>query len=276
MGRLCGIVLVLLSQIGASALASDDKPFQPLQAYLNTDTSYKVDTEPFTTYLNQLEKKKAAFKNERDFLRFVFHKTHQKFLRHYEAYASFSDLLQTGKYNCLTGTALYSILLDHFNITYSTIETNYHIFILAKADGVPVLLEATDPLSGFVENEKELASKLEHYRDNSLENPSRSKEQVQYEFSFNLWETVSLQELTGLLYFNQAIKSFNEKHLEEATAFLMKAAQFRPSERMEEFSSIVMAMVKESELTTAVKQTLVTQLKQVKKQSTQEMSASLH
>lgn len=276
MGRLCGIVLILLLPMSVVSLAAEDVPFQTLQAYLDTDTSHKVDTEVFTAYLTQLEKKKASFKHERDFLRFVFHKTHQKFLKHYEAYASFSDLLQTGKYNCLTGTALYSIILDHFHITYSTIETNYHIFILAEVDGVPVLLEATDPLSGFVENEKELATKLAHYRDNTLENPSRSKEQVQYEFSFNLWETVSLQELTGLLYFNQAIKSFNEKRLEEATAFLMKAAQFRPSERMEEFSSIVMAVVKESELPSAVKQTLATQLKQVKKQSTQEMSASLH
>lgn len=276
MGRLCGISLILLLQIGASSFAAEDAPFHTLQAYLNTDTSLKVDTETFTTYLTQLEKKKASFKNERDFLRFVFHKTHQKFLKHYEAYASFSDLLQKGKYNCLTGTALYSILLDHFNIDYSTIETNYHIFILAKADGVPVLLEATDPLSGFVENEKELASKLEYYRANSLVSNSNSKEQVQYEFSFNLWETVSLQELTGLLYFNQAIKSFNEKRLEEATAFLGKAAHFRPSERMEEFSSILIAMVRESELHHDVKQNLLVQLKEVKKRSTQEMSASLH
>jgi hypothetical protein len=276
MGRLCGISLVILLQIGAPSLAADNIPFQTLQAYLDTDTSRKVDTEAFTSYLYQLEKKRGSFKNEHDFLRFVFHKTHQKFLKHYEAYASFSDLLQKGKYNCLTGTALYSIVLDHFNINYSTIETNYHIFILAKADGVPVLLEATDPLSGFVENEKELATKLETYRDNSLVKNSASKDQVHYEFRFNLWETVSLQELTGLLYFNQAIKSFNERRLEEATSFLSKAAQFRPSERMEEFSSIVMAMVNESELRTAVKKQLLVQLNEVKKRSTLEMSASLH
>lgn len=274
MGRLSAISLVFVLFIGTQTFAVEGITFEVLQSYLNTDTSLKANTENLLAYLDQVEKKKASFKNDREFLRYLFHKTHQKFLKQYEAYSSFSDLVDRGKYDCLTGTALYSLLLDHVGIEYTIIETNYHIFILAKADGKSILLEATDPLSGFVEDEKEIASTLESYRQGTLQE-AQSKDRVQYEFSFNLWEAVSLQELTGLLYFNQAIKSFNNQHLAEAASFLVSANRYRPSERIEEFSTLVIAAIAESELSTPVKRSLIFQLKEVKKQSTQVMSASL-
>lgn len=274
MGRFGVIGLICFLLLGVRSYASDDTTFQTLKKFLNTDTSTAVDTKALTAFIDHLEKKRAAFKNDRDFVQFMFYKAHQKFLKRYEAYTSFPDLLTKGHYDCLTGTALYSLLLDHFNIEHTSIETNYHIFILAKVDHKPILLEATDPLSGFVDHEKEINSKLESYRHSTVQKPASGK-QVQYEFSFNIWEVVSAEELTGLLYFNQAIKSYNQHDLEATTSHLIHAAQYRPSERLEEFAALVITTLRESELATSLQQTLITQLKEVQKRSTQFMSASL-
>lgn len=274
MGRLGVIGLICFLLFGASSYASDDTTLQTLKKFLNTDISTATDTKALTTFIDHLEKKRPSFKNDRDFLQLLFYKTHQKFLKRYEAYASFPDLLTKGHYDCLTGTALYSLLLDHFKIEYASIETNYHIFILAKVDNKPILLEATDPLSGFTVNEKEINSKLESYRHSTVQK-SASGKHVQYEFSFNIWEAVSAEELTGLLYFNQAIKSYNQRELEATTSHLINAARYRPSERVEEFAALVIATIKESDLPATRQQTLIAQLKEAQKRSTQFMSASL-
>jgi hypothetical protein len=274
MGRFGVIGLVFILFFGVSSYASDDSTYLILKKFLNTDTSASVDTKALITFIDQLEKKRPAFKNERDFLQFLFYKTHQKFLKRYEAYTSFSDLVARGHYDCLTGTALYTLLLDHFQIEYTSIETNYHIFILATVDNKPILLEATDPLNGFTVNEKEINSKLESYRHSAVQN-SESGKQTHYEFSFNIWEPVSPEELTGLLHFNQAIKYYNEHELEASTSHLVKAALYRPSERIEEFAALVIATVTESKLPANLRQTLIRQLKEAQKRSTQLMSASL-
>lgn len=266
--------LVCMLFFGVHSYASDDTTIQILQKFLNTDTSTSVDTKALLTFIDQLEKKKSSFKNERDFVQFLFYKTHQKFLKRYEAYTSFPDVLTKGHYDCLTGTALYSLLLDHFKIEHTSIETNYHIFILATVDDKPILLEATDPLSGFTVNESEINSKLENYRHSVLQKSETSKH-VQYEFAFNIWEAVAAEELTGLLYFNQAIKSYNRHELEATTSHLIHAARYRPSERVEEFAALVIVTLKESDLPAALQQNLIGQLKEVQKRSTPLRSASL-
>jgi hypothetical protein len=100
------------------------------------------------------------------FCRALFNRTRQQFFRRYTPYASFGETLNNGKYNCLTGTALYALLLDHFNIQYSIIETNYHIFLLAHTQEGTVLFEATDPTDGFVTDPKQIEQRVKLYKQN--------------------------------------------------------------------------------------------------------------
>lgn len=268
------IALILCLLTVATSFADDGRIVQVLQSYLETDTSVKPNTDAFSTFLYQLEKKESSFKHEKDFLRHVFLKTHQKFLKNYSAYASFGELLEKGKYNCLTGTALYAILLDHFQIEYSVIETNYHIFILAKADGETILLETTDPLNGFVYKQEDIDERLTSYRNNALQRTDVTKG-VRYEFSFNLWEGVSLTELKGLLYFNHAVEAYNQQKLEASVSLLILAGKYRPSERIQEFSSVVMLTIANSDLDLQTKEKLILQLREVRKQSASMMTASV-
>lgn len=266
------LIFCLFSVAGVAA--NDNRTVQVLQAYLETDSSVKPKTEVFTSFLHQLEKKESSFKREKDFIRHLFLKTHQKFLKNYSAYASFGELLEKGKYNCLTGTALYALILDHFGIEYSVIETNYHIFILAKAEGETILLETTDPLNGFVYKQNEIDERLTTYRSNTLQETDKSKG-VRYEFSFNLWEAVSLTELKGLLYFNHAVEAYNQQQLDASVSFLVMAGKFRPSERIQELASVIMLTIANSELALQAKEKLISQLREVRKQSASLMTASV-
>jgi hypothetical protein len=243
-----------------------------LRSFLATDAASTSSIEKFESFVEQAEKKRSAFSSEKEFARYLFFKTHQKFLKHYEPNTSFGELMKTGRYNCLTGVALYAVLLDHFNIRHQVIETNYHIFIVATIDNQQVLLEATDPIAGFVDSTVEFEKRLAGYRANARQTPATKG--VQYEFQFNLWETVSLEELTGLLYFNKAVEEFNQAQLENVVAYLTDAVRYRPSARLEEFSSLVIASVVGSELSLTAKQNLLVRLREVRKQSVQWMAAS--
>lgn len=138
----------------------------------------------------------------------VFRKVHSTYLKKYEAYARLQTLFTDGTYDCLTATTLFSEVLTRLNYSFRIIETNYHIFILVKADDKTILLETTDRARGFVTDAREIAKRTSGYRENDLNVPSR--EVYRYRYRCDLYQEVSVDNLSGLLVFNQAVKSYNE------------------------------------------------------------------
>lgn len=268
-----GIILTLFLTTVLAYAGVDPVKSDPLLGFLYTDVAVKANPKNFSTFLQQVDKKKHAFKHEKELVRYIFYKAHKKFLKNFQSESSFGELLTTGKYNCLTGTALYALLFEHFNIEYSIIETNHHIFIIAKADGAEILIETTDPLEGFVDNPEKIQARLNEYRNNAL--PNTEREGVRYEFSFNLWEAVTLEELTGLLYFNNAVKAYNKQDLTEAALLLIKAGQYKPSPRIEEFSVLLMLTIRESEMAEDEKKSLLHKLSVVQRQHATQLAAGL-
>jgi hypothetical protein len=191
-----------------------------LDSFLSVDKT-QYSTQSFDAFLNKLEKKQSTIKRQSDFVHYLFTKTHQQYLKKYEAYTPISNLFNDGTYNCLTGTILYALILNHFNIPHQIIETNYHIFILAKTKEGEILLEATDPLNGFVVNPNEIESRIKTYKTNLVY--GASSKMNYYQFNFELFNAVSLKELQGLLYYNKAVDAYNHKNLQESVQFLKKA-----------------------------------------------------
>jgi len=138
----------------------------------------------------------------------VFRKVHANYLKKYEAYAGLDKLFENGTYDCLTATALFSEVLSGLDYSFRIIETNYHIFILVTTQEQVVLMETTDRARGFVTDEKEIAKRTAGYRTNDLVNKT-SGETYQYRYRCNLYQEVSVDHLSGLLVFNQAVKSYN-------------------------------------------------------------------
>jgi hypothetical protein len=231
------VYIVLL--ISCSAFGQDrDRTATFLNTFLSVDQSSTDLNTTFDAFLTKLERKRGLFSTEKDFVRYVFAKTHKAYLKVYSTTAPFNDLFKTGSYNCLTGTVIYSVLLNHFGINHQVIETNYHIFILADTKEGRILLEATDPFNGFVSAPSEIENRVKTYRANLI-HPANSKEHF-YHFNFALFNPVSPGELRGLLLYNKAVEAYNHKNIKESVQFLTKASEHYTSPRIDEFSQILL------------------------------------
>jgi hypothetical protein len=262
---LCALYLVPILAFG-QGLTENAPKTSKIEYYLNLYC--KADSnQPFIKgvlrFVEKLDEKRASFSGDKDFLEYLFRKTHQRFLKNYVEYVSFSDMLESSTYNCLTGTALYALLLDHFEIRYNVIETNYHIFMLVHTDEGKILLEATDPVGGFVTHSDAIDKRIKAYRQNILEEAKSSK--TYYRYNFSLYSEVNLDEMLGLLHYNFAIEAYNQQKLQQSVHELSKAIELYYSPRIEEFSRIVLLSVTESDLNPSAKATCIGQIRSLRK-----------
>lgn len=242
-------MLIFLLPALVSANHGADEKFSvesSLKAFLTASNYNAQSIKSFESFLNKLDKKNTSVKRERTLIRHIFEKTHHRFLKNYKPYASLDETFDNGSYNCLTGTILFSLILHHYGIAHQVIETNYHIFILAETDEGQVLLEATDPLNGFVTSDEEIEARITIYKQNQVQEQQRDK--AYYKFRFELYNEVSLDELRGLTHYNNAVNSFNQKNLEVAVQNLAKANELYFSYRIEEFSQILLLSLQQSDL----------------------------
>ena len=214
-------------------------------------------------FVDKLSDKRESFKNDEAFLNYVFVKTHQRFLKHYTDYVSFSAMINKGTYNCLTATALYALLLDYFGFEHQVIETNYHIFLMVNTDEGRVLLETTDPMNGFVDNEKQIEERINTYRKNNISETDIDK--TYYRFSYDLYREVSPDEMLGLLHYNLAIVAYNDHQFQTSIAQLDRALELYQSPRIEELSRIILLSVIESKLDAASKEDCVRKIQAMRK-----------
>lgn len=245
--------MLLLPAIAFSGTNGDNTfPVElALKAFLSPTAYQDQSIKSFDLFLRKLDKKRGH-KNQHDFVRQVFSKTHQRFLKNYSAYASLDETFDKGAYNCLTGTIIFSLILNHYQIPHQVIETNYHIFILAETMEGQILLEATDPMNGFVTSAKDIEARIKGYKQNELQ--AQQKNKSYYKFRFELYNTVSMDELRGLTYYNKAVNSFNHQNLESAVQHLVKANELYSSYRIEEFSQILLLSLQQSDLSIKTKE----------------------
>lgn len=194
----------------------------------------KAHWQHFYDFSEELSAKKSRYKSDKAFVKYMFYKVHRKLLKEYSKYTNLFDLFETGVYNCATGTAVYGLLLDAFDIDYKIHETPYHVFLMVYTDNHKdsVLIESTDP-QGFIDNKKEIAEALDAYRQ-----PVDSVKSHTFD-TINIQEHINLRQLAGLNYFNQAISHYNHQQFSKALQYLDQANNLYPAERMDVFRAII-------------------------------------
>jgi hypothetical protein len=213
----------------------------------NTNTS-----KEFESFLKQLDKKRSSL-TEKEFLRLIFTKTHKTYLKKFVEFAPFNSIFEDGSYQCLTATALYALILNHFHISHEVIETNYHIFLMAKTKQGNVLLESTDLFNGFIDDARMINQKIEQYKMNTIS--ASNKTAIYYKYSFELFNSVGLDELLGLLHYNQAVAAFNQSNMKTAVSQLTLANEFYTSSRIDEFAQLLLLSLQQSKLDSDTKRT---------------------
>lgn len=236
-----------------------------LEAFLSTGQYSAKSVKEFELFLSKLERKQASLKSEQDFIRYVFSKTHNHFLKNYVAYASLDETFETGSYNCLTGTILFSLILNHYSIKHEVIETNYHIFIVAETKEGRVLLETTDPMNGFVTASAEIENRITLYKQNEIQAEQKGKSY--FKFRFELFNSLTMDELRGLVYYNMAVNSFNRQDLQQSVKHFVNAQKLYSSARIEEFSQVLLLSLQQSELDQKTKENCMNTILFVRQQS---------
>jgi tetratricopeptide (TPR) repeat protein len=189
-----------------------------------TMTKDKLSTiqEQLQVFILHLKQEKSKYPSDKKYLRWVVQEVRHQFLHHYDLYPSFHQLFTNGTYNCLSGTALYALVLEQLHYPVEIHETAFHAYLIIRGAKQEFLLDATDAENGFAYYAYQIQAREALYREN---------ERARYQPAFN--RVISFQELAGLHYYNEALLQFNAQNYSNSLIFLAKAAQLYPrSERI--------------------------------------------
>ena len=210
-----------------------------LASFLSIDPHHFLEEagniqDNFDSFVQKLQRKKQRYNNDLDFLSHMYYRVHGVYLRHYRASVTMNDLFKTKSYDCLTGTALYALILEALDFDYTIHETSYHIYLTLSVDGQKVLIESTNPLGGFI-TEPQLIEQLQaHYAQEVREKTAH------YQFQETVNHIIDLRQLAGLHYYNLALAHYNHKELKPAMLLMEQALQHYPSNRIHEVMRLML------------------------------------
>lgn len=189
-------------------------------------------------YLVDLKKYKSgkfASSSEKKKIKRLYKNIHEKYFTKYELVTLFNDIYKNGAFNCLTGSAMYSLYLNDLNIPYVVKETPYHVYLLAYPNTLNLKIETTDPVTGYYNYDYRVKSNfVEHIRKNKIitldEYNSSTVDELFNKYYFAETE-ISIDQLIGLHYVNHGAYLLDDKKTEEAFYELEKGYMFYPSEK---------------------------------------------
>ena len=210
-----------------------DDPFQLFRAVQAKET---LPSGKWSELIQELDSKATKKDDKLDLLRLIFQKTHQILLKKYIQHATFNDMLSEGKYDCVSGSAALGLLLEHYGYTFDIVETDYHVFIAVDLNGKKIVLESTLPVGGMITSTSEVVKYLDSYRPEEfaqLKDLNQGLAGIDIAYADNsIFRKVTLQELAGLQYYNDAIVHFNSQAFGPAVDQLSKAYLLYPSDRI--------------------------------------------
>ena len=212
-----------------------------LQYFIHTSKVLKENEKKMELLEDNLnEWRKLRFQiSDAALLKDIFYTTHRKFLKNYKLYSSFSSIFENGQYDCLTATSLYAYILNELRFDFEIVETRYHMALLINDGENKYLIESTDPIDGLITDAKAVQEMLDKFEKEEVRDES-------YKFKFSINRKISIEELPGLLYYNQAVRKFNEGEIFTSFNDLQKALIFHRSPRIQELMGVVLEAAKYS------------------------------
>jgi tetratricopeptide (TPR) repeat protein len=165
----------------------------------------------------------------------IYDQVHSEFLRKYELENRFHEIFSNGNYNCVTATALFSLVFEKLNIPYTIKEEPTHVYLIAYPNSQNILVETTTPLFGYLSFDSNFKNKFVTNLKSQKIIGSSEAESSSVEELFNKYyfqnENIGLDKLVGIHYLNDAL--FYNDHGDHHKAFQQaeKAYLFYPSQR---------------------------------------------
>ncbi|QDH77776.1 hypothetical protein FKX85_01435 [Echinicola soli] len=223
----------------------------PMDLLMALHASENVETAQLDRLIEKLDKRSKKKAYTEWFLGEVFYKAHQYVLKEYVKHSSFNDALETGVYDCVSGSAIYGLLLDRYGFEYEVIETDYHVFLLIKGEGDKTyVFESTEPRAGFIKDQEAVKQYISVFNAAVANGKAKQLAELgsvasQFTEENTIYASISLRELAGLQYYNDAVHHFNEGDIEMTYKQLAKARTIYPSERVTSLYEYIAAVQEE-------------------------------
>ncbi len=186
--------------------------------------------------IDEMRGRKIPKKREKD-IKFIYDQLHDKFLRKYELLSYFDQIFENGVYNCVTAVALYAMSFDELGIPYGIKETPTHVYIVADPGDTQLLIETTDPISGF-------KSFSPGFKENFVAQLGMMKVIDQADVAgkgiYAIFDEyyfggadLTLKQLIGIQYYNRGITAYEEGNYHNAWRSLAKAQLFHTTDQID-------------------------------------------
>ncbi|MDX2305788.1 MAG: tetratricopeptide repeat protein [Microscillaceae bacterium] len=225
------IIFVILSlglcgQIQEQHLSDDLHYLKNIRFFVQkqSDSTHKL---PLTlvNLCSQLMNQKKKSSNELVFLKKVFLKVQQTYFKTYDQFSTLEILLNEGRYDCVSGTSLYALILNTLGFKVEIHETPFHTFLLVfLSNNQRVLVESTSPGYGVITGDAKITEMIHQF---TYLNRQKLLEDV-----IVLDRHISIQELAGLENYNQAVYHFNKQEYQKANEYLDQALRLYPCDRV--------------------------------------------
>ncbi len=173
-------------------------------------------------------------KSEKKIVNTIYKDLHDSFFTQYEFENHFCSLFTSGKYNCVSASALYAICFDALEIPYAIHETPLHVYIVVYPNTAKIILESTDPLKGVKPiSESFKRNYVQNLADNKLVSQLEiSQKGVPHVFDDHYFNdsTITLDELIGIQYYNSGLYKLEKEQFNTGFQELEKAHLFFPRE----------------------------------------------
>ncbi|MBI3141827.1 MAG: hypothetical protein HYZ16_03250 [Bacteroidetes bacterium] len=164
----------------------------------------------------------------------LFQSVQDMHLQHFDQQAVFPEIMQSQRFNCVSGTALLAFFLEQNDYQYHIEEMPFHVFLSIAHKGKEYILESTDTAVGFF---KDNEANRKMYSGDTIDNSVLFQlvgANTGQRYGLVVKGEIDLLELAGLAYYNDAVKLINQGKWRLAARQLEKAFILYPSQRINE------------------------------------------
>nr|WKN40207.1 hypothetical protein K4G66_16055 [Tunicatimonas sp. TK19036] len=201
-----------------------------------TQDFYQSKYALYLNILQSIQGGKFDKKSSEKKIKQLYKTLHQSFLRKYALKNTFSSIFRQGQYNCVSATALYAMALKELGIDYAIRETPTHVYLVAYPKAERILVESTDPAGGYYAFDdrfkSEFVTQMRKRKLISDQEFNTKGVNLLFDEYYFTDEDITLKELVGLQYYNDALYSMEDERQTYAQQQLEKAYLLYPSERI--------------------------------------------
>ena len=165
----------------------------------------------------------------------IFVATKSAYLKNYSLKAKFSEIDRSDTYNCVTGSALFSIIFDELDIPYTVVEVPRHVYLVAYPNSYGIGVESTNLKDGIYYwtefNKRQAVSFLIAIGEVTEQEVKFKGIDAVIEDIFYSNSQLDFDALVGLYYFNRSLYSLDEEDYKTALSFIEASVELYKNER---------------------------------------------